>query len=297
MSNFEQEHFYYVDPGIGEKNRGCPYTFYKDGRDVRSFITPPSGYELTDFKLEPYPEDKFYDGKIVAQYKKIPFSDTMNLKILKRVLGIIIVGILAVLAFFIIRNYHKPKPTIQPLLKPQSEITAIPIDTTVQKQVTDTSAIAEDTITLVLNPISTEEVVKEEVQEEVLPVAETDEVNKKKDEVDNQKNEIAQKSEKDPEPTQESQPEVNLTKEQFKQEFWNLIHRRESRMRTYGELYRKYKGLNIKSKEFYYLYSTILENNYGFDAWKAKLVSIPESEIKSINTIKALKEKIEEYEE
>ena len=56
MSNTEQEHFYYVDPGIGEKGRGCPYTFHKDGHDIRSFIIPPLGYELTDFKLEPYPK-------------------------------------------------------------------------------------------------------------------------------------------------------------------------------------------------------------------------------------------------
>ena len=79
MSNTEQEHFYYVNPGIGEKRRGCPYTYYKDGRDVRSFISPPKGYELTGFKLEPFPEpDSFYDGQIVAQYEKIPFTDSVR---------------------------------------------------------------------------------------------------------------------------------------------------------------------------------------------------------------------------
>lgn len=292
MSNFEQEHFYFVDPGIGEKSCGCPYTFYKDGRDVRSFIIPPVGYELTDFKLEPYPEDKFYDGKIVAQFKKVPFSDTMNLKVLKRILGIVITGILTVLAFFIIRNYHKPQ-SIQSPWKPQ--ITAIPVDSIVQKQVADTSTTTEDTTledaineAFISDTISAEGIIKEEVREEALPIEKAEETNIVTTDVE---------LTSDPEPVQESQPVQKLTKEQFKQEFWSLIHHRESRMRSYGELYRKYKNSNIKSREFYYLYLTILENNYAFDAWKAKLVSIPEDEIKSINTINALREKIEEYEE
>ena len=67
-------------------------------------------------------------------------------------------------------------------------------------------------------------------------------------------------------------------------------------MRTYHNLYDKYKRLNIKSKEYYYLYLTILENTTGFETWKNKLVKIPDNELQSINTINALKQKIEAYE-
>ena len=294
MSNLEKKHFYYVDPGVGEKRSGCPYTFYEDGRDVRAFIIPPSGYELTDFKLEPYPEDKFYDGKIVAQYKKAPFSDTVNMKILKRVLGIVIAGILVVLYFFIIRNYHKPQPTIQSPLKPQDEITAIPNDTTIQIQVADTSTTTEDATpeelineALISDTITTEGVVKEEITiEEVAPIEKAAEPQEK---------ETVTKSEPEPVPTQEAQPTEVLTKEQFHKEFWDLIHNKESHMRTYGNLYRKYKSLNLKTREFYYLYLTILENTSAFSAWKDNLLNIPSDELKSIHSINALTEKLEEY--
>ena len=87
-----------------------------------------------------------------------------------------------------------------------------------------------------------------------------------------------------------------LTKEQFKVEFWNLIHRKESNMRAYGNLYRKYKSLNLKSREFYYLYLTILENGRAFNVWKGKLLSIPDDELKSIQSISELTKKIEQYE-
>ena len=185
MSNIEQEHFYFVDPGMGEKGAGCPYTFYKDGRDVRSFITPPSGYELTDFKLEPYPEDKFYDGKIVAQYRKIPLSDKLGSFILKRTLSIVsILGILAVLAFFIYNIFWKSKPTPQTNLKPKTEVKAV--DTMDQKQVSDTTANAE-VITNeepVSNEISPEEPVEDqEVQKEVLPDEKLVIIKNKKEEI------------------------------------------------------------------------------------------------------------------
>ena len=85
-------------------------------------------------------------------------------------------------------------------------------------------------------------------------------------------------------------------KEQFHEEFWDLIHNKESHMRTYGNLYRKYKSLNLKTREFYYLYLTILENTTAFSSWKDKLLNIPSDELKSIQSISALNEKLEEYE-
>jgi hypothetical protein len=67
-------------------------------------------------------------------------------------------------------------------------------------------------------------------------------------------------------------------------------------MRAYGNLYRKYKSLNLKTREFYYLYLTILKDGHAFNIWKDKLLSIPDDELNSIRTISALEQKIEEYE-
>lgn len=291
MSNFDQEKFYYVDPGIGEKGRGCPYTYYKDGRDVKSFITPPSGYELTDFKLEPYPEDKFYDGKIVAQYRKIPFSSKLSSNLLNRILALLIIVLLSFLAYYIFNNYRRPKPASQPLMKPNTEIKVIAEDTLAQEQVPDTPAISK--VVIIKEPVSKNTSIDE--------VVETHEVQKeaslieKIEEVQDEENKISSNPKTETEAAQGPQLSETLTKDQFQQEFWNLIHRQERHMRTYGDLYRKYKSLHLKSKEFNYLYLTILENNRAFDVWKNKLVSIPESEIKSINTINALKQKIQKY--
>ena len=290
MSSNNREHFYYVDPGVGDKSKVCPYTFYQDGHDVRSFIIPPEGYELTEFKLEPYPEDTFYDGKIVAQYQKIPFSRRLKKNLLKYVLILCsIIGILAILAFgYHFYNHQKHKQVARYRMKPKTEIKSSRKNTVTIKKVTDTSKITTDTIKGKLhsdataNGKSVEEIVSETVEQEA-----TKEVAKNE--------EIAPKV-AEAKPDEESQPKEVLTKEQFQQEFWDLIHRQESHMHTYHKLYRKYKDLNLKSKEYYYLYLTILENTTQFDVWKNKLVSIPKDEIASINTISELKEKIAEYE-
>ena len=279
MSNTEHNHFYYVDPGIGEKSKGCPYTFYADGHDVRSYIIPPAGYELTVFTLEPYPDDKFYDGKIVAQYKKIPISATLKKNFLRYVLIFFpIMGILAIFAFlYFSYTNHSSRLFGRNKLKPKTEIKASPVDTTARKQVIDTSSITNDTTNRQTNNVgiamekttdNNVEVVKEEVAFE----------------------DVESKSDSAP------KPETGLTKEQFHQEFWNLIHHKESHMRTYNDLYRKYKNMNLKSAEYYYLYLTILKNGYAFDEWKAKLANIPSDEIASINSISALKQKIKEFE-
>ena len=279
MSNTEHNHFYYVDPGIGEKSKGCPYTFYADGHDVRSYIIPPAGNELTVFTLEPYPDDKFYDGKIVAQYKKIPISATLKKNFLRYVLIFFpIMGILAIFAFlYFSYTNHSSRLFGRNKLKPKTEIKASPVDTTARKQVIDTSSITNDTTNRQTNNVgiamekttdNNVEVVKEEVAFE----------------------DVESKSDSAP------KPETGLTKEQFHQEFWNLIHHKESHMRTYNDLYRKYKNMNLKSAEYYYLYLTILKNGYAFDEWKAKLANIPSDEIASINSISALKQKIKEFE-
>ncbi|MBQ6729473.1 MAG: hypothetical protein IJQ83_05010 [Bacteroidales bacterium] len=290
MSNTDREHFYYVDPGVGDKSKGCPYTFYQDGHDVRSFIIPPEGYELTEFKLEPYPEDTFYDGKIVAQYQKIPFSRRLKKSLLKYVLILCsIIGILAILAFgYRFYNHHKHKPMARYRMKPKTEIKSSRKNTVTIKKVADPSKITTDTISEKLHSDTT---TKGMLVDEIVSMA----VEQKATEEVAKIEEIAAKV-AEAKPNEESQPKEVLTKEQFHQEFWDLIHRQESRMYTYHKLYKKYKDLNLKSKEYYYLYLTILENTTQFDVWKNKMVSIPKDEIASINTISELKEKIEEYE-
>lgn len=326
MSNSKQELFYFVDPGIGEKSAGCPYTFYQDGHDIKTFIIPPKGYELTGFKVEPYPEDTFYDGKIVAQYEPINRSFTERLKrnLVKYLLGFIIIGLVIALAFSLFKSYNKTNLASQPKLKPKTETNTLPSDKTTEKLIPETSAIIEDTVTqsiadsiaeesvgeeiaieeiaVVEEPVS-EEIVIEEIAKEAASKAVTDEIVEKVPPIEKmaepvkQENETTTKSDNKSEQNQEEQLEEPLTKGQFQQEFWQLIHRKERHMRAYGNLYRKYKKLHLKTSEYYYLYLTILESTSAFDVWKDKLVSIPDDELKSIKSISALKQKIAEYEE
>lgn len=318
MSTIKREHFYYVDPGIGKKRSGCPYTFFKDGRDVRLYIQPPRGYELVDFKYEPFESDDFYDGKIVAQYKKLPFFIRLRKDpVLLSVTVLCIIGVVGGLYYYFNDSQHDPATEMYPIRNIKTE-TDVLLDDTTQAQV-DTSLAIIDTAMIVVDSsmiadtsmitegildtvpeteeIATEEVVVEEIKEETVTVKEEEiapvkEVVEPKEKVE----EITPKPELKAEPTQEAQPTETLTKEQFRQEFWSLIHHKETKMRTYGDLYRKYKDQNFKNKEFFYLYLTILENGYAFDAWKNNLLNIPDDELKSIRTISALTEKLEEYE-
>lgn len=290
MSNIDQEHFYYVDAGIGEKSPGCPYTHYQDGRDVKSFIIPPKGYELTGFKLVPWEADKFYDGKIVAQFEKIPFSISLKRNFGKYLLTTIsFLGVIAVLAYFF--TNRRPKHSTQHFKYPNTEVATVHADTMNQEQAADSfSMINEDSIInqAVKETAVEEDIDEEKVEEQVQPTENTVEPNVKE-------NEAVQVAKAESEPKQQSQPEEALTKEQFHYELWELIHHKERHMRTYKDLYNKYKGLHLKNKEFFYLYLTILENTSGFEEWKANLVKIPDDKLKSINTIDALKQKLEEY--
>lgn len=287
MSNTGTDHFYFVDPGIGEKQSGCPYTFYKDGHDIRTFITPPDGYELTDFKLEPYPEDKFYDGKIVAQFKKITFAEKLKRNLKRYVLIFLtIIGLLAAAVFgFNFVKQHKNGIRRRLKLKPKTEIKAKPVDKTKQKQGSDTTSFNKKIVKLNNGDIKQKKTGNEEIQKAATP-----------DNNEHNESLMASQPEIDPNSNQGS-PQAILTTEQFQQEFWDMIHRKARQMSTYGDLYRKYKDSNINGNEFSYLYATILENNNAFDVWKAKMLQIPEDEINSINSISALKQKLEEYED
>ena len=298
MSN-KEEHYYFVDPGIGQKRLGCPYTFFKDGHDVRTYIEPPRGYELTDFKYEPYESDNFYDGRIIAQYRKLPFFVRIiksPLLLLFIVIGII--GIWAGLSHFFDTQSESSTVILPSIQNAKTAIDVPHVDKTTQTQI-DTSMIFTEDI-LDAEPekeeITSEKVTKEEVTEPVKEESVREEVTAIEEAAVPKEKEIVSKSNTEPVPTQEAQPTEALTKEQFKQEFWDLIHHKESHMSTYSSLYGKYKDLNLRNKEFFYLYLTILENANAFETWKNKLMSIPEDEIKSIYSVSELTEKLEQYE-
>ena len=95
-----------------------------------------------------------------------------------------------------------------------------------------------------------------------------------------------------------TEPQLDSTElytAQFKEEFWALIHRQDKRMTEYGKLYRKYYG-KADGNEYHYLWITILGNTTRFKAWSEILNQVPSNEIKSIHTINALKQILEDYE-
>ena len=95
-----------------------------------------------------------------------------------------------------------------------------------------------------------------------------------------------------------TEPQLDSTElytAQFKEEFWALIHRQDKRMTEYGKLYRKYYG-KVDGSEYHYLWITILGSTTRFKAWSEILNQVPSKEIKSIHTINALKQILEDYE-
>ena len=95
-----------------------------------------------------------------------------------------------------------------------------------------------------------------------------------------------------------TEPQLDSTElytAQFKEEFWALIHRQDKRMTEYGKLYRKYYG-KVDGSEYHYLWITILGSTTRFKAWSEILNQVPSNEIKSIHTINALKQILEDYE-
>lgn len=245
MTEFVERH-YCIDAGVGEKMNGCPYSLYEDGHDVQDYIIPPDGYEFIGFKLEPLSNTQIYDGKLVAQYKKLPFKERASdfLRGLLVALGVLaVIGIIVGLTISI----FKPK-------KPQQtriETPVVPVDT--------------------LTPADTLSVEEFEASEET-QIAESEEVN----------------------PIEETpQAIVTNTELQFQQEFWTLIHKRAIQMDDYDGLYKQYKG-QVSGEEFDYLRFTILKDYPSYKEWSTKLRKIPSTEIESIETLEALKNKLKE---
>lgn len=293
MSNPEEhKEFYYVDPGIGKKLHTCPYSLSKEGNDIRDFIIPPIGYELTGFIFFPreHEGDGFYDGKIVAQYKKKPLLPRLIKPSLYILTFLGIVGILGILAYFL---NSQPKPVFEAsnTQKPMTESPVISADSTTQTQVYCTSTNTE------VVEQKTEEVVVEKESEETIVEVEKEKkeilVEEKKPEKDivkeEQKEVLAEKGQKEVPVEKKPEKEEILTKDSFQQEFWNLIHKRDPRMDSYHNLYVNNKG-KVKGEEFDYLRLVILENTKAYKEWMKKLKAVPESELQEINTIAALRD-------
>lgn len=278
MSNPEQKKFYYVDPGIGEKSRGCPYSLFEDGHDVEIFIHPPRGYEIADFKVEPY-EDSFYDGKIVAQYRKVSLYSRL-MKHRRFFLLSLFWGSICILGFMAYRyvsSLHDPAISVIPRPEPPRPVQ--PIDSTIQTQGSDTPAIAEAVVEKEKEP-KKEAIVEKEPKKEVVV------------EKESQKEAIVEVA-KEPtkEVTEEKEPKKEgvLKEDQFRQEFWTLIHKRDPKMDSYHNLYVNNKG-KVKCEEYEYLRLVILDSTKAYKEWLRKLKALPDSELQNINTITALRD-------
>ena len=299
MANQGSNHIYFVDPGIGEKNPNCPYSNYADGRDVGMFIVPPVGYTLVGFKLEPYnTTDQFYDGKIVAQFKKRSFFSVLKQNFWSIIAAIIIITLSSLIAITFVNNSKiQPEQQAKKAL-PEIEVTDTPIAVEEEIVQEEPLVVQEEP----LKEVEEEPVMQETVEEEPVEIVKEEPVEVVKEEpIETVKEEpvkeeiVEEKPKEEVSKPSEAQPTPAEIKAQFKKEFWNLIHRKEKRMSQYGKLYREYKG-KVKGSEFNYLWLTILESTSDFKVWSHKLDQIPADEIKKVHTISQLTKKIEEYE-
>lgn len=109
MAEYSEKHFS-IDAGDGEKMDGCPYSLFEDGHDVQDYIIPPKGYKFIGFKCVMLPENRIYDGKLVAQYEKEPLSNRIQSNLKYIIIGIIALGIIGIVIALVSRpSSEKPK--------------------------------------------------------------------------------------------------------------------------------------------------------------------------------------------
>lgn len=272
MANISEKR-YYIDPGEGEKRYTCPYSCYEDGRDAKQDVIPPKGYVLKGFRFEPHSSDKYYDGRLIAEYEKAPLSMRLDQNKWKYLIALLVIGVIIAILYFL-GVLSKPKPSERPPLQPMVVTDSIPSNAIVKS---DSSVVmVSDTAT---KPTSNTTELRNEpkIEDPVAQVAKDSVV------VEEQKQNSAQ--------AQETDLPVDAQTIQFKQEFWNMIYNKKGQMNSYDALFNKYKG-TVKCKEYDYLRGTILQNTTAFKSWKGKLLSIPDSELQTITTIEALKQKL-----
>ena len=312
MTDFEEKK-YCIDPGIGKKMDGCPYSNYEDGHDVKDYIIPPKGYVFTGFRFDPDATNQIYDGKLYAQYAKEPFKIKLKSNMWKFVMAIgivVIIGVIILLATSVFKNPKSPSSTI-----PKEPVTEVTTNPSKELERTDNSLSR----TTPRNKESKREKrakerkdkreKKEKEKQEKLAKKEAEKAKKEAEKAKNEaekgiKNgkETAENIQQKQEPAAKPQVQVveQVTQPQepakpvvtdpnilFKQEFWDLIHQRNPSMDAYTDLYNKYKA-DVKGEEFNYLRYTILKNYVTFKAWYDNLKTIPESQLQSIESVDAL---------
>lgn len=261
MADFNKERHFSIDPGKGKKMDGCPYSIYEDGRDVKDYMIPPKGYKFKGFRFDPDANNQIYDGRLIAEYEKESFIAIFKSNLWKFVLALAIIAVITVVVILAVNVFNKPK-TDKPTKKPE------------------TTTLVKDTVKK-----------KDKVQpvEKNAPAPSKDTV--KPNDKDNAA--ILDQNTKKDTVKEEPQPAANDPNVQFKQAFWSLIHQRTIKMDPYDLLYKDNKN-KVEGEEYEYLRYTILENFASFKAWSDKLHKVPVSELESINTIKDLKNKLNE---
>ena len=261
MADFNKERRFSIDPGKGKKMDGCPYSMFEDGRDVKDYIIPPKGYKFKGFRFDPDACNQIYDGRLIAEYEKESFIAIFKSNLWKFVLALAIIAVITVVVILAVNVFNKPK-TDKPTKKP--ETTTLVKDTVKEK---DKVQPVEKNA-----PTPAKDTVKPNDKDNAAIL----DLNTKKDTV-----------------KEEPQPAADDPNVQFKQAFWNLIHQRTIMMDPYDLLYKDNKN-KVEGEEYEYLRYTILENFASFKDWSGKLHKVPVSELESINTIKDLKNKLNE---
>ena len=133
MAEYSEKHFS-IDAGEGEKMDGCPYSLYEDGHDVQDYIIPPKGYKFTGFKCVMLPENRIYDGKLVAQYEKEPFSNRIQSNLRYIIIGVVALIIIGIIIALVSKpSDNKPKTP----KKEKVEEVAKPAETTEKQENTE----------------------------------------------------------------------------------------------------------------------------------------------------------------
>lgn len=263
MADFNKERRFSIDPGKGKKMDGCPYSVYEDGQDVKDYIIPPKGYKFKGFRFDPDASNQIYDGRLIAEYEKEPFNDILKSNLWKFILALFIIAVITVVVILAVNVFNKPK-TDKPTKKPE-------------------------TTTLVKDTLKEKDKVQPVEKNAPTPAKDTIKPNDK----DNATvQDMGAKKDKD-KVVETPQSVASDPNTQFKQEFWALIHQRTIMMDPYDLLYKDNKN-KVECEEYEYLRYTILENFASFKAWSGKLHKVPVSELESINTIKDLKNKLNE---
>ena len=265
------EKHYSIDPGIGEKMEGCPYSVYEDGHDVQEYIIPPKDYDFVSFRFEPLPNNQIYDGKLVAQYEKSPIKSRLSSNMGKILIPVIIIAVVALVTLLAVSIFrHHPSQPKTPTPK-KIEKVVITTDTTSVSDSVTAETHEEPVVTPTENPEQ-----KIENQSDI-PVETPVEVKIEEPE----KPAVIQET---PQPTESLDVK-------FQKEFWSLIHQRTIMMDPYDALFKEYKN-KVKGEEYDYLRFTILKDYATFKEWYGKLHQIPISELEKVNTITDLKNKL-----